>query len=306
MDDLERTIAEIEAMSAIFEDNPDEPYSDSFRVISDGNYSRAKCVIEQLHAHESAPPDDEINEFRFEAEARVVGQSGGMTTTLRIALPAGYPSSCSADVTIETSSLKRSHRDTLSHRLKQRAKDLSGSEAILEIMQECRDVMVGIYERTRDGDGVTEDESCEDDGTESPFHRRWIWVHHLTNAERVRSIISEAKIADLGGFVKEGYPGVIAVEGSASRCNDFVSWVKGNKSRPGGYGRNWGHHVRGEALSDERHFPKSFSHFEDDLGKVGKLCTECSVEDEFREFILQIMKRSCARASSVVFLLIRI
>ena len=291
MDDLERKIAEVEAMSAIFEDasHSDEPHSDSFRLVGDECYARAKYFIDQPCAPQSLP--DEMREFRFEAEARVAEESSGMTATLRIALPAGYPSSCSADVTVAASSLKRSHEDTLSQRLKQRAKDLLGSEAILEIMQECREVMIRIYERTPNGDRVTEVDSFEDDEIDSAFHRRWIWVHHLTNADRVRSIISEARNANLGGFVKEGYPGVIAVEGSASRCDEFVAWVKGNKSRPGGFGRNWGHHVRGEALSDERHFPESFSHFEDDLGKVGSLCSECSVEDEFREFILQMKKK---------------
>ena len=44
-------------------------------------------------------------------------------------------------------------------------------------------------------------------------------------------------------------------------------------------------------MSDERHFPESFSHFEDDLGEVGTLCSDCSVEDEFREFILQMKRK---------------
>jgi len=235
MDDLERTIAEIEAMSAIFEDDTSHPHpssgeshaDSSFRVVSDASvHARAQCVIEQ-HAHESALPDG-MNEFRFETAARVAEENVGMSATLRIALPAGYPSCCAADVTVATSSLKRSHQDTLSERLKKKAKDLIGSEAILEILQECREAMNEMYEG-QSAHGVTEAESCEDDDKDSSFHRRWIWVHHLTNADRVRSIISEANNAKLGGFVHGGYPGVIAVEGSASRCNEYVTWVKGNK-----------------------------------------------------------------------------
>ena len=64
-------------------------------------------------------------------------------------------------------------------------------------------------------------------------------------------------------------------------------WIKGNKSRPGGFGRNWGHHVRGEATIEVRQLPELFAELEDDMGKLGAVCKKFDVEDEFREFVLQ-------------------
>jgi len=79
----------------------------------------------------------------------------------------------------------------------------------------------------------------------------------------------------------------VVVEGQSQSVDDFISWIKGNKSRPGGFGRNWGHHVRGEAFGEKRELPQLFEELEDDMSKFGSLCKEAGVDKEFREFILQ-------------------
>jgi len=117
--------------------------------------------------------------------------------------------------------------------------------------------------------------------------RAWIWVHHISNADRLKQIVIEAQQHGLGGYLKGGYPGVVVVEGQSQSVDDFISWIKGNKSRPGGFGRNWGHHVRGEARVEKRQLPVQFEELEDDMSKFGSLCKEAGVDKEFREFILQ-------------------
>ena len=117
--------------------------------------------------------------------------------------------------------------------------------------------------------------------------RAWIWVHHISNTDRLKQIVIEAKQYKLGGYLKGGYPGVVVVEGQSQSVDDFISWIKGNKSRPGGFGRNWGHHVRGEAFVVKRQLPIQFEELEDDMSRFGKLCKEAGVDKEFREFILQ-------------------
>jgi hypothetical protein len=51
-------------------------------------------------------------------------------------------------------------------------------------------------------------------------------------------------------------------------------WIKGNKSRPGGgFGRNWGHHVRGEFFVTEPRFTnESFSALEEDMAVLAAAC----------------------------------
>ena len=78
------------------------------------------------------------------------------------------------------------------------------------------------------------------------YGRRWIWVHHITSVDRRKCIMREARSSNLTGLLKRGYPGVVLVCGPVDSCDEFTTWIKGNKSRPGGFGRNWGHHVRGE------------------------------------------------------------
>jgi len=117
--------------------------------------------------------------------------------------------------------------------------------------------------------------------------RAWIWVHHITNTDRLKQIVIEAQQHGLGGYLKGGYPGVVVVEGQSQSVDGFISWIKGNKSRPGGFGRNWGHHVRGEAFGEKRELPVQFEELEDDMSHLAKLCKEAGVDKEFREFILQ-------------------
>ena len=91
-------------------------------------------------------------------------------------------------------------------------------------------------------------ENVEDKGNDASCSRLWIWVHHITNTTRRKVIVQEAKEMSLSGYLKHGYPGIVVVEGKTKLCDEYVQWIKGNKSRPGGFGRNWGHHVRGQVL----------------------------------------------------------
>ena len=130
--------------------------------------------------------------------------------------------------------------------------------------------------------------------------RRWIWVHHITNISRCKSIVEEANELGLTGLLKSGYPGVLVIEGSSIACDTFVSWIKGNKSRPNGFGRNWGHHVRGEIEDCEPKLQISrlsgsqatkedcrFVHLGEELKIFSAACADAGLEAEFLSFVLQ-------------------
>ena len=131
------------------------------------------------------------------------------------------------------------------------------------------------------------------------------------DAERRGAIAKEARDLGLGGFLKPGcarggaalgphrgaaaahpacdhkcaahptrrYPGIVVVEGEASGCEAFVGWIKGSKGAAGGFGRRWGHHVRGEvgALA-ARQLPAGFEELADDMGALGARCKERGLE----------------------------
>jgi len=242
-------------------------------------------------------------------------------------LPPGYPDSKALVVSIQqppvsggttSSMMSRQQCEKLTAQLQQRAEALVGQEAILELVQELQDLLLStktstssITNGTAENLATTSDsisignnaEPLAADQQNNPscpagtagIGRRWIWVHHINDAARRKSIVKEARELSLGGFLKYGYPGIVVVEGSPQACNDFVSWIKGSKSRPGGFGRNWGHHVKGEIDDDlvessssttGRRLPAEFVELEE-MRDLGAASRECGVEEEFLEYVMQ-------------------
>lgn len=326
---MELIVFEIDAISSILCCDDDgynqccgSKHTSEFVVRTPDALQRMRLYLEEeSNAASNKGRDEECDISQIDAKAFVkirdettnsaVATSEGIQ--LRISLPPGYPTHASTQITILSTPKKiqniKLHRDELSLRLQRKAEELLGMEAIMELVNECRDGLMDWYDGANvngngntifssndaENDNINSDDNCccsepEKQTKETKLGRRWIWVHHITNTDQSKSIVNEAQSLNLGGFVKRGFPGVIVIEGSICNCDEFVSWVKGSKNRPGGFGRNWGHHVRGEMVDDERSFPLTtmlFQELEDDMGKLGVLCKEFGVEDEFREFILQ-------------------
>jgi len=215
-----------------------------------------------------------------------------MGMVLRCLLPKGYPETAAAVVTsVETSLLTRSSREELTHALNEKADSLMGTEAVMDLVEEAK-VLCRSKHQEEQAKRRTNNNSASSSHRElSGFGRRWIWVHHITKKDRIQSILAEAQSANLRGMLKHGYPGIVLVEGTANECETFVKWIKADKSQEGGFGRNWGHHVRGEIfLEDETDccLPSSpIMHATDDLAVLAACCKEAGLEDEFREFVLQ-------------------
>ena len=290
-DALDRMVLEIQAMDAICNAEAEESDGEKgFVVVAQKALEQAQRCLDQADASD-APSQIDIEAFvSAEAYCEEISNDG---VRLRISLPIGYPTFYSASVTVlhTPKFVTRSNHDELSSKLQATATELKGSEAMMSIITECRNV-VSDWECNSSDIDATPLETKDNDTASSPIHpanvsHRWMWVHHITNNDRRKQIVIEAQDRNLGGFLKAGYPGVVCVEGDSDACDDFVVWIKGNKSRPGGFGRNWGHHVRGEATAEQRQLPEAFEELEDDMGILGTLCRESNVEDEFREFILQ-------------------
>lgn len=290
--DLRSLVLEIEAMDAICNADAAENDEDGqdFVVVSHQALKQAQRCLDRANTSD-APSQIDIEAFvRTETCDQNAFNDG---VRLRMSLPRGYPTIHSASVTVlhTPKFVNRTNHDTLSAKLQATANELLGSEAMMSIISECRNIVSDWECNGSDDIGATSSETGDDDVTSSEPNlgicRRWIWVHHITNNDRRKQIIIEAHDRNLGGFLKAGFPGVVVIEGDCIACDDFVVWIKGNKSRPGGFGRNWGHHVRGEATAEQRQLPAVFEELEDDMGLLGSFCREFNVEDEFREFILQ-------------------
>ncbi|KAL3796855.1 hypothetical protein HJC23_008808 [Cyclotella cryptica] len=297
---LERLVLEIDALTTILCDVNDFSGDDSVHwdsgfvvttpdalaLIREYLNSATNGSLPKLDARKFDVPSIGVEVF--------VGTSDKSTTAdgvwLRITLPPGYPNLAPAQVTVLTTprEFPKSLLDDLSVKLTNRALELSGFETIMEVINECRDVLYDWKtSSTLEIHDNEESSTLEYSQPKSILSRRWIWVHHIKNSNRLKQIVLEARQLQLGGYLKGGYPGVVVVEGLSQNCDEFVVWIKGNKSRPGGFGRNWGHHVRGESTIEARQLPETFQELEDDMGNLGGLCRQFGVEEEFREFILQ-------------------
>jgi len=221
--------------------------------------------------------------------------------TLNVTFPPGYPSHAAAMPFVASADgIGRARRDLLTERLVQSARESVGTECVMDLVQELTETLSEWRVQGRNGiDGGEDDDGCCCCGPapgvgKRRFGRRWIWCHHITNPGRLKSIVREARSLSLGGYLHGGYPGVVAVEGTAESCDEFVSWIKGNKSRPGGFGRNWGHHVRGEiewacdkdGEREEWKLPEEFTEV-DDLKALGATCRARGLEGEFLEYVMQ-------------------
>ncbi len=288
LDCLERTVNEMDALEAIYGSSNDPSQtieSCEFSVVSKEAFALARALLQQSEVEAANYPELQLE---ITLQTSFNGALDTRELTLKCKLPPGYPE-LPAKVTILVEGLKRSVRDELASMLNDKASSMSGQEAIMVLVEEFKQLapeylsvssqhQVQIF-RSREGE------------TRSlySFGRRWIWVHHIKDSDRRKSIVAEATGLHLGGFLKAGYPGIIVIEGNTVDCEDFVAWVKGNKSRPGGFGRNWGHHVRGHVdfnTVEERRFTNQFTELED-MAILGKFCKEQGVEREFLEYVLQ-------------------
>lgn len=295
---LERTVQEIEALEAIYggyekEAEAAATKTEGFIVHSDAQLVNARSALEKksdLGNFEIPQLDVEVR-LLIRLDDMEADDHGTDDTiifvSLRCRFPPGYPNQA-ALVSATVDGMRRAAREELSACLVTKAQELVGEEAVMELVEETRELAVMLARKERQAGCQAKTRETAATKTCTSFGRRWIWVHHITDSDRRRSIIKEAHDLELGGYLKSGYPGVVVVEGEATSCDDFVAWIKGNKSRPGGFGRNWGHHVRGEMELPwgERQLPAVFEELED-IAVLGGQCTKCGLEAEFKEYVMQ-------------------
>lgn len=180
---------------------------------------------------------------QLEVEVRIPLAVGNHTSRLhlRCVMPPGYPD-IPLRVEAWAADMRVSQRQDISNILNGKAKLIVGSESVMALVEDFKLLASNIFSQHETVAIPTNDSPA---GRGRNFGRRWIWVHHITDTDRRKSILHQMRDMNLSGFLKYGYPGIVLIEGVSSCCDEFVAWIKGSKSRPGGFGRNWGHHVRG-------------------------------------------------------------
>ncbi len=306
---LERTLNETEVLFAIYggdDESSDAPtsLSTSFAILSPdqqkvNQIKRKLGLLEEDDENDESPVECGVPDLKIEIRAQIESdfcESASNVTTIlmRCLLPRGYPNMRPAVLTFLQSSpaLPRKSTDEITRSLNDKAKDCLGTEAIMDMVDETKELILKHLEVQRQlqnsqQQAQVQAQPSNDDKT---IGRRWIWVHHITKTDRISSILEEAKDHNLYGILKHGYPGVVLVEGLVKDCDAFVKWIKADKSSPhGGFGRNWGHHVRGEINQDKSSSKQHCGTLEStgDLSVMAEYCRNAGLEDEFKEYVLQ-------------------
>jgi len=297
LDLLERAVHEIQALSIIYNDDTSEQ-STSFTILSKEEYQQAQSLLDDPPAMSYDLVTLDVPTLRAEIDLQVTSHDAIIRIhqcKVHFTLVPGYPDMSAIVSVVSIGNLNRSQRDEFGRILNDKAGELVGSEALMELIQDVQDTAVGYLSTSKeDNPDVDEDNDNDKDNDideeTSMLSRRWIWVHHITNNNRCKDIVQEAKERSLRGYLKAGYPGIVVVEGESKSCDEYVQWIKGNKSRPGGFGRNWGHHVRGELMIQNDVNGAFTNEFEDvggDLSVFASRCREAGVEDEFKLYVMQ-------------------
>ena len=304
---LERTLNETEVLFAIYgggEESSDDPrsLSTSFAILSPDpqNVNQIKRKLGLLEDDDDengeAPVECSVPNLKIEIRAQVESEccENANTILMRCLLPRGYPETEPAVLTfLQTSPpLPRKSMDEITRSVNDKAKDLLGTEAIMDIVDETKELILKHLEVQRQLQNSQQQSQVQAQTSidDKSIGRRWIWVHHITKTDRISSILDEAKDHNLCGILKHGYPGVVLVEGLVKDCDAFVKWIKADKSSPhGGFGRNWGHHVRGEINQYESSSEQHCDTLEStgDLSVMAEYCRKAGLEDEFKEYVLQ-------------------
>lgn len=299
---FERIVEEIDVLNVVYNDidtivnehdnNPSQSLSSScyFKVMSLDEVEQIRSVVNEnekdLMLHEGL-----YNNLNVNLEFQTIICEGNVRGKLCFTLRKGYLVDTPATVSvISIGDLNRSKRDTISGILNSEADELVGSEAIMTLIQRFQEISEEYVQPE-----LQENSSEVNENVESPnkfFSRRWIWVHHITNQGRIKDIVREAKGLSLNGYLKSGYPGICVIEGTYGACDEFVQWIKGSKSCEGGFGRNWGHHVRGEIrITSEEQLKLRDLNFEsvsnEDMSNLAASCKKYGIEDEFLCYVMQ-------------------
>lgn len=256
MEVLERAVQEIEALEAIF------GYEEGgFTVHSAPELAAARAVVEAG----AAPDGEEWVAPRLEIELRVGialddddASAAPLSARLRCSLPAGYPETSCASVSVAIDGVRRATQDELTASLTEKAGALLGDEAVMELVQELQDTAPGVLAAERAAAAAAAvPRECKEPAAAAAggFGRRWMWAHHISSAARRGLIVKEARSLKLGGYLKPGcvvvhLPSVATLAQHAPRC--------GARMRQG-KARSWAAEVGLPLLQQHQTAPFSFS-----------------------------------------------
>lgn len=215
--------------------------------------------------------------------------------TLHATLPAGYPAE-PAEIQVSCPALTSEHHAELTSSLRALSLDASAAdrEALAELAMALQHEANDRLQRQQQRASVARDAVSAATTMGYPpslFGRRMLWFHHIKSPEKRKEIVARARGAQLRGFSKPGFPGVIVVEGRDDECKSFVEGLRALRWQA--MDVRWEQTLdRVPSLAEGGCLPDPFVELrESDMGEAMALCARAGIEGEFRRAILKLEGR---------------
>ena len=131
------------------------------------------------------------------------------------------------EVYVYAEDLKRRSQDDLNSNLHTFMKTLPLGEAcLLPIVEWIRDNAATFFPVPCYPDPKLDPESIDDKNPDSHFCRMWLYMHHIYSQTKRRNILALADELELSGFCLPGKPGVVCIEGTVRKTNEFYSVLR--------------------------------------------------------------------------------
>ena len=145
--------------------------------------------------------------------------------SLGAALPGDYPTLVPPRLTVSCPSLSAAESRALFASLVEIAADGAAAdrEILFEVCQAFQERMAELL--------ATPDAPVEEVHQPAPAEQQGraaflVWFHHIKSMSKRKDIVGWARDGGLRGFCKPGFPGVLAVEGEAAACAEYVARLR--------------------------------------------------------------------------------
>jgi hypothetical protein len=228
LESLERAVQEIEALEAIY--GFDEG---GFTVHSEAELLLAQSAVESG----VVLGDGTWVALQLEIELQVTLDEveGAPTARLRCRFPPGYPESAAAAVSVSVGGMRRSVQDELSARLTEKAHELLGDEAAMELVQELQDIAPAVaLAASSAGDSELAEPEPEPELTQLGLMREWCSFVSLykdsycsgPNRFEVMTELATQRDLNITGMAIAGKPGGLVVEGVEKNVIAFMELMR--------------------------------------------------------------------------------
>ena len=206
--------------------------------------------------------------------------------SIRLYVPPSFPASKIRFFLNSAQEISNDEKNKISSAIQRAIDDSSDNDAMgsLEICQMAVDLCREWLENRKNNKSTKGCSNKAPSIDKKRLARFLIYFHHIKSGKKRQAIVNNARDLNLGGFSKQGFPGIVVVEGCDVDVLEFVKRIQHLR---------WQHMVvRGEEFDDfieesdnvmlNRKLPMPFTEIDSEkMSDIASLCKNCDCHDLF-------------------------